>query len=60
LYYLGPKCLYRGEYKLVYPRALSLGRWWCVRVVFYEFFVPPYLFLASPFIVPRGHLGYRI
>jgi len=40
LYYLAPKCLYRGEYKWMWPRVLSPSRWWWVnrilRVVFYE------------------------
>ena len=62
LYYLAPKCLYRGEYKWMWPRVLSPSRWWCVRIVFYECVacVPLVSSLVSLFIVPRGDLGYRV
>jgi len=58
-YYLAPKCLYRGEYKVVW---MERQRWSMVAllpiscIVFVS--ISPILSWASPFIVPRGDLGY--
>jgi len=61
LYYLASKCLYRGECKRMWPRVLSHSRWWCVRTVFYELYLLSQMSSSvSPFIVPRGDLGYRV
>jgi len=42
LYYLAPKCLYRGEYKWMRPRVLSPCRWWwlCKNCVLFVSWIP--------------------
>ena len=56
LYYLAPKCLYRGEYKWMWLRVLSPSRWWCVgrilRVVCWISLV--YVVLSVPFYSSKG------
>jgi len=51
LYYLAPKCLYRGEYK---SGVGGDGVWWLFNVCL----LLSIRSWASPFIVPRGGLGY--
>ena len=61
LYYLAPNCLYRGEYKWMWLRVLSPSRWWWYEnCVLYLFWVSRVSSPTSPFIVPRGGLGYRV
>ena len=49
--YLAPKCLYRGEYK----RGMDGDGVW---LLYYVCLVLCISSLASPFIVPRGGVGY--
>ena len=61
VYYLAPKCLYKGEYKWIQLRVLSPS--WlreCMNGVLRMLFLYLVLSPASPFIVPRGGLGYRV
>jgi len=64
LYYLAPKCLYRGEYKKDSMRVLSLSaEKRCMQVVFFVSYVVrclSSLASASPFIVQGEAQGYRV
>jgi len=61
VYYLAPKCLFRGEYKWIQLRVLSPSWLWeSVNGVLRMFFSWLVLSLAYPFIVPRGGLGYKV
>ena len=60
MYYLAPKCLYRGEYKRILPRVLSpskvRGCMSGVLRIVSHLCLPP----ASPFIVQGEAQGYRV